>query len=90
MGARFPEMLCSTPREHPDPKQRGCEELLHRLDGADIALGSRRAFLGPCRELGELSGTAAGGYFRAAAGSAPAVALKAGNRFADYAAHLAR
>jgi hypothetical protein len=29
--ARFREVFCSTLREHPDRKQRGCEELLHRL-----------------------------------------------------------
>ena len=29
--ARFREVFCSTLREHPDRKRRGCEELLHRL-----------------------------------------------------------
>jgi hypothetical protein len=29
--ARFREVFCATLREHPDRKQRGCEELLHRL-----------------------------------------------------------
>ena len=29
--ARFREVFCSTLHEHPDRKQRGCEELLHRL-----------------------------------------------------------
>ena len=37
--ARFREVFCSTLREHPDRKQRGCEELLHRLrDEAPSAL----------------------------------------------------
>jgi hypothetical protein len=36
-------MFCSTLREHPDRKQRGFGELLHRLDGVDIARWDRDA-----------------------------------------------
>jgi len=54
-----------------------------------MSFSARAASLGSIREL---ASTAAGRYFRAAASYilASAVALKAGNRFADYAAHLAR
>ena len=38
--ARFREVFCSTLREHPDRKRRGCEELLHRL--ADEAPSASR------------------------------------------------
>ena len=56
MGLRA-SARCSTLREHPDPKQPGCEELLHRLDGAHIArwdrdarFSARAASLGSIRE----------------------------------------
>ncbi len=38
--ARFREIFCSTLSEHPDRKQRGCEELLHRLVDEAPSAGS--------------------------------------------------